>query len=250
MPIPGDRLPQCLGPWWAALQPCGLDNHGQPLRLRVRKSLRGPWALTQASEGEDIHGGRAGHAGEAGRGPLPRGQRRALPPSPAGLSLCPQGSRPWQGLRMGEFTAGGGVLPRRAAGSPAAPHPQSASHGVPAAGRGQGSPAPRPSPARPGPAQAPARPGRAGRRLSSGSPQRRVARPRSPAGSFPGRGRDPFLSTSRQSTGVLPPSPRSRSRRGEGAAGCPEDTGLPRLTRPWQERDWCRSSLVHNRCRV
>lgn len=55
MPLPGDRSPQCLGPGRAALQPRGLDSHGQPLRFRVRKN---PWALTQ--------GGQAGHTGEAG----------------------------------------------------------------------------------------------------------------------------------------------------------------------------------------
>lgn len=110
-------------------------------------------------------------------------------------------------------------------GSPAAPRPQSASHGASAAGRWQGSPASRPGPARPRP-----RPGLPVR--GGGSTRGLGARLGvSPGGEWPPR--------PRQSTEVLPPSPCSQSR--GGVCGLPEDTGLSRPTGPWPQRGWCRS---------
>lgn len=256
MPLPGDRLPHCLGPRRAALQPRGLDNPGQPLRLSVRKSPGVPWALTQATAGKDAAGGRAGHAGEPGRGtlagvPFPGGSaepclppRRAHPCAPA--SPAPAG--PADGGRGGAFRgsrrvshAGPWALPPLL--TPSRPRTEPLR---PAGGRA----APRLASPRPGPARPRPRPGLALQGGGAVVPRGRLGAVWQGLGDrlglFPGWGRDLFLSPSRQSTRRLPPCPCGRRGGREGAACRPGDTQQG----PGWERAWCRSSLVLSRCRV
>lgn len=147
----------------------------------------------------------------------PEVQRRALPHLPGGPTPVPPPA-PGPDRVHGRGVRWGG-LPRRPVGSPAALHPQPASHGAPAAGRWQGSPAPRPGPARPRP-----RPGLAWLR-GAAAPRGAASAPcgaaSQPGWEFPRAGRGPFFfPPPGEAPGRcrLPPAARAAEEKGLGAA--------------------------------